>query len=87
MRRGGVGDNDPVNGIVTHSYWNIETSGEPNMCGNDDPNCNNSYGKTTAEMHQQLTFLDWDFINTWNIGENQTTGKSHLSQYHCIPTA
>jgi len=70
--RGGlVGDNEAGN--IEHSYWDIQASSEPNMCGNpDDPNCDNSYGKTTAEMKQQSTFQDWDFINVWNIGENQT---------------
>jgi hypothetical protein len=47
---------------VTNSFWNIETSGEPNMCGYDRfGDCNNSYGRTTAEMYQQSTFTDWDF--------------------------
>ena len=60
-------------GPIILSYWNIETSGEPNMCGNpEDPNCDNSYGLPTSEMKQQSTFTDWDFINVWNIGENQT---------------
>ena len=57
---------------VRNCFWDIETSGEPNMCGNEHSTCDNSYGKTTAEMHQQSTFTDWDFINVWNIGENQT---------------
>jgi hypothetical protein len=62
-------------GVIVDSYWNIETSGEPNMCGSEEGNasgCDNSYGKTTAELYQQSTFQDWDFINVWNIGENQT---------------
>jgi len=44
------------------------------MCGNEHPLCDNSYGKTTAEMQTMNTFTDagWDFINVWNIGENQT---------------
>ncbi|MBN2270127.1 MAG: hypothetical protein JXN61_05900 [Sedimentisphaerales bacterium] len=84
---GNVVGNDNVGGLVgreycnveceaiTASYWDIETSGEPNMCGSQeggaggcDPNC----GKTTAQMHQQATFEGWDFINVWNIGQNQT---------------
>lgn len=28
--------------------------------------------KTTPEMKQQSTFTNWEFINTWAIGENQT---------------
>ena len=73
---GGVSGRSSVGGLVgdgfdiTNSYWDIETSGKPNMCGM--LNCDNSYGKTTAEMMQQSTFTDWDFINVWNIGENQT---------------
>jgi hypothetical protein len=63
----------PNYGYVRDCFWDIETSGEPNMCGiNGHSTCDNSYGKTTAQMHQQSTFTDWDFINVWNIGENQT---------------
>ncbi|UCG55888.1 MAG: hypothetical protein JSU70_13570 [Phycisphaerales bacterium] len=61
--------------VVTISYWDAETSGEPNMCGYADANasgCDNSYGRTTAEMKQQSTFEGWDFVNVWGIGENQT---------------
>jgi hypothetical protein len=62
-----------LGGTISGSYWDIETSNEPNMCGNpEDPNCDNSYGLPTSQLHQQSTFQDWDFINTWNIGENQT---------------
>ena len=59
-------------GYIRDCFWDIETSGESNMCGNESTRCDNSYGKTTAEMHQQSTFTDWDFINVWDIGENQT---------------
>jgi hypothetical protein len=65
----------PCSTIITNSYWDIETSGELNMCGSQDggaTGCNNSYGLPTSQLHQQSTFTDWDFINTWNIGENQT---------------
>jgi len=57
-------------GVFSDCFWDIQTSGEPNMCGSGD--CDGSYGKTTAEMKQQSTFQDWDFINVWDIGENQT---------------
>ena len=62
-------------GVITNSYWDAETSGEPNMCGSQSAcssGCDPNYGKTTDEMHKQFTFTDWDFINVWNIGENQT---------------
>ena len=61
-------------GDIEKSYWDITTSSEPNMCGSVDlgTGCDPNYGKTTAEMHRQSTFTDWDFINVWNIGEGQT---------------
>ena len=49
-------------------FWDVETSGIGEVGENDS----GAIGKTTAEMKQQSTFTDWDFINVWNIGENQT---------------
>lgn len=51
-------------GETVDSVWDTETSGQASSAGGE--------GKSTAEMHQQSTFQDWDFINVWNIGENQT---------------
>ncbi len=60
-------------GAIENCYWDIESSNESNMCGDITiGNCDDSYGKTTTEMMRQSTFTDWDFINVWNIGENQT---------------
>ena len=62
-------------GVITNSYWDIETSGESNMCGSQSEcssGCDPNYGKTTDEMKQQSTFEGWDFVNVWGIGENQT---------------
>jgi len=55
-----------VAGEVADSFWDVETS-----------DCNISAGgtpKTTEEMKTQSTFTDatWDFIEVWDIGENQT---------------
>jgi len=64
-------------GTISSSFWDVQTSGEPNMCGSQsgvatgcDPNC----GKTTAEMKIKSTFTSagWDFIEIWGIGEHQT---------------
>ena len=65
-------------GNIERSFWDVETSGEPNMCGYQgevfatgcDPNC----GKTTAQMQTRLIFTEagWDFVDIWGIGENQT---------------
>lgn len=53
-------------GIVLASFWDIETTGQSSSDGGE--------GKTTAEMQTRSTFTDagWDFIEIWNIGENQT---------------
>ncbi|MDH4241444.1 MAG: hypothetical protein OEW48_17940 [Phycisphaerae bacterium] len=56
-----------INGV-----WNIETSGLDDGVGNLEPDPNGIEGKTSSEMKQQSTFSNWDFINVWNIGENQT---------------
>jgi hypothetical protein len=64
-------------GEVERSFWDLETSGEPNMCGGQyyeatgcDPNC----GKTTAEMQTRSTFTEagWDFVDIWLINEGAT---------------
>ena len=49
------------NGSVVGSYWDTENSG-----------CTLSYGgtsKTTAQMKQQATFVDWEFDKVWIINE------------------
>jgi hypothetical protein len=59
-----VGEND--DGGVWECFWDIETSGLTTSDGGE--------GKTTAEMQTASTFLeaDWDFVDVWGIGENQT---------------
>jgi hypothetical protein len=54
------------NGIAEDSFWDIETSG----CSVSD----GGIGLPTAQMQQRSTFADaeWDMINVWDIGENQT---------------
>jgi hypothetical protein len=53
-------------GTVTASFWDIDTSGQLTSAGGT--------GKTTAEMKTKSTFTDagWDFVEIWDIGENQT---------------
>jgi hypothetical protein len=55
-----------------NNYWDVNTSGLDDGVGNLEPDPNGIEGKTSSEMKQQSTFTDWDFLNTWNIGENQT---------------
>jgi hypothetical protein len=51
-------------GSVINSFWDIETSGQTESAG--------GVGKTTAEMKMESTFVGWDFVEVWDIGENQT---------------
>jgi hypothetical protein len=51
-------------GTVSGGYWDTETSGQSSSAGGE--------GKTTAEMKQQATFVDWDFMYIWNIQETIT---------------
>jgi len=52
---------------ITASFWDIEASGLLKMCGFDfdDTGCDDSHGKTTAEMQTASTFLEagWQFVN------------------------
>jgi hypothetical protein len=52
--------------IITNCFWDIETSGTTWGDGGT--------GLPTAQMQTLSTFVDadWDFINVWDIGENQT---------------
>ena len=70
-------------GTLEKSYWDVEASQQPNACGNEDEDpcilnphipciCGDINGRTASELMQQSTFTNWDFINVWNIGENQT---------------
>ncbi|MHC4159973.1 MAG: hypothetical protein ACYSSO_12935 [Planctomycetota bacterium] len=52
------------NGVTYDSYWDIETSGKNTSKG--------GAGKTTAQMMQQATFVNWDFTEVWDIAENES---------------
>ncbi|MHC4214141.1 MAG: GLUG motif-containing protein [Planctomycetota bacterium] len=79
---GAVIGNDPnIGGLVGYDavswkrrkcFWDSDVNPDVNGIGNKtDPNI---IGKTTMEMQTESTFTDadWDFIEIWNIGENQT---------------
>jgi len=61
-----VGYRNPDEGFVRDSFWDIETSGQSTSSGGTP--------KTTVEMKTMRTFSNagWDFIEIWDIGENQT---------------
>ena len=51
-------------GIIENGYWDTQTSGQTTSAGGT--------GKTTVEMKQKMTFVDWDFTSIWGIVEGQT---------------
>ena len=51
-------------GRTYDSYWDINTSGKTTSKG--------GIGKTTAEMMKQATFVNWNFVEVWDIVENET---------------
>jgi hypothetical protein len=54
-----------VQGSVNNSYWDNETSGQSTSGGQ-------AVGKTTVQMKNISTFINWDFNNIWNITEGVT---------------
>lgn len=50
--------------IVVSSYWDIASSGQSTSDG--------GVGKTSAEMTQQSTFVDWNFTTIWRIIQGQS---------------
>jgi hypothetical protein len=64
-------------GTIESSFWDAQLCGLGNTCGLEDgggSGCNDANGLTTAEMMTESTFTDagWDFVEVWDIGENQT---------------
>lgn len=49
-------------GTPSYGYWDKDTTGMTTSAGSDP-----SYGKTTAEMKTESTFLTWDFATIWGI--------------------
>ncbi len=56
-----------IHGFASHNYWDIATSSQTRGIG--------ATGKTTQEMYQQATFVDWDFNNIWEIDEGHDYPK------------
>ena len=69
---GNVSGNEHVGGLVggdqegtvENCFWDMETSGTETSDGGT--------GKTTGEMKQQTTYMDWDFYTMWDIVEGYT---------------
>lgn len=59
-----------TNTTITICYWDTQTSGRSNGISAGPET--GMFGKTTAEMQSQATFLGWDFRNIWGIIEGVT---------------
>jgi len=69
---GGLVGHDNMFGSYTTCFWDTDVNPDVNGIGNaTDPNV---IGESTTNMKRESTFTDsgWDFIEIWNIGENQT---------------
>ncbi|MCF8365973.1 MAG: T9SS type A sorting domain-containing protein [Bacteroidales bacterium] len=64
-----------VSGTLTNNYWNTQSSGQSSSAGQG---AGQLEGKTTAEMQQQATFVNWNFSNTWGIYPTCNNGYPYL---------
>ncbi len=61
---------DLTTGDIFNSFWNIEKAGQtPKECGYGKANDDCGMAKTTAELMQKSTYVDWDFENIWEVEE------------------
>ena len=64
------------NSSISNCFWDTDTQthGVIESIGGNAGTVINVLGLPTAQMQTISTFtdVDWDFINVWNIGENQT---------------
>ena len=68
-------------GRTENSYWDTITSDQNASAGGGT-------GKTTAEMKQQITYVDWDFTAIWGIEAGKNNGYPFLKrqEYEAEPT-
>ena len=63
-------------GSVSNCFWDTDTQthGVIDSIGDNDGIVTNVAGLPTAQMQTESTFTEagWDFVEIWNIGENQT---------------
>jgi hypothetical protein len=66
-------------GVVTHSFWDMETSGQTTSAGGT--------GKTTSEMQTEATFTDagWNFDDIWDIDSEENDGYPYLIWVSFVP--
>ena len=69
----------PNAGVVTHSFWDTETSGQTASASGT--------GKTTTEMQTETTFTDagWNFDDIWDIDSIENDGYPYLIWAGFVP--
>jgi len=68
---GGLLGGEYVSNVV-NSYYDSNTSGQSDNSGKGIP-------KTTVEMQDKNTYVDWDFTNVWTINSSDNGGYPALS--------
>ncbi|MDR0517197.1 MAG: T9SS type A sorting domain-containing protein [Fibromonadaceae bacterium] len=63
---------------ISNSYYDEETSGLSIVVGEVGGGTVDGKGKTTAQMKQQSTFVNWDFTNIWGIDSRINCGYPYL---------
>ena len=63
--------------VVTNSYWDKTIGAASSYYGGT--------GKTTTQMKQQATFVNWDFNDIWDITENTTYPWLQDTQFVSTP--
>jgi len=66
----GLGGGFHGNGVaaLTSIYYNVEVGG---IAGLDSAGSTTEGGRTTDDMMQESTYVDWDFADVWSIDEGQ----------------
>ncbi|MDR0516289.1 MAG: hypothetical protein LBH25_04520 [Fibromonadaceae bacterium] len=60
-----------ISHFMYNSYYDMKTSGQSDDEGKGE-------GKTTAEMKQRATFVNWDFDDIWSINSAINNGYPYL---------
>jgi hypothetical protein len=63
---------------INHSYWDVNTSGQTEMCGSGT--CMNTNGLITSQMKNQTVFINagWNFTNIWAMDSAKNNGYAYL---------
>ncbi|MFZ7132602.1 MAG: S-layer homology domain-containing protein [Eubacteriales bacterium] len=64
----------PLPSKIEKSYWDKESTNQTSSAGSTS-----EFGKTTLDMKNQSTYVDWDFPNTWTINTIDNSGYPALA--------